>query len=61
MMGSVENPSPPAFLVFTRTTDYRHESIDAGVQAVTALAAADGLVCEHTEDPAAFEADALLR
>ena len=46
-------------LVFTRTTDYRHESIPAGVRAVTTLAADDGLATDHTEDPAVFTADRL--
>jgi len=46
-------------LVFTRTTDYRHESIPAGVRAVAALAEDDGLIVHHTEDPAVFTAEEL--
>ncbi|MEU2731217.1 ThuA domain-containing protein [Streptomyces griseoviridis] len=41
-------------LVFTRTTGYRHDSIPAAVTAVRALSRHP---VEHTEDPAALEAD----
>ncbi|MEV5886090.1 ThuA domain-containing protein [Streptomyces sp. NPDC052020] len=40
-------------LVFTRTTDYRHDSIPAAVAALRSL---DGFRVDHTEDPAALEA-----
>ncbi|MEV8549137.1 ThuA domain-containing protein [Streptomyces glaucescens] len=43
----------PRLLVYTRTTDYRHDSIPAAVAAVRALGEFD---VEHTEDPAALEA-----
>jgi type 1 glutamine amidotransferase len=52
---------PGRVLVFTRTTDYRHDSIPAGVRAVTALAADDGLGTDHTEDPSVFSAEGLSR
>ncbi|MDO0925123.1 ThuA domain-containing protein [Streptomyces sp. TG1A-8] len=39
-------------LVYTRTTDYRHDSIPDAVTAVSGLA---GFAVEHTEDPARFE------
>ncbi|MFE0387015.1 ThuA domain-containing protein [Streptomyces bungoensis] len=39
-------------LVFTRTTDYRHDSIPAAVDAVRALGR---FAVEHTEDPADLE------
>ncbi|MER6349416.1 ThuA domain-containing protein [Streptomyces sp. NPDC001595] len=39
-------------LVYTRTTDYRHDSIPAAVAAVRALGE---FTVEHTEDPAALE------
>ncbi|MFD7702671.1 ThuA domain-containing protein [Streptomyces caelestis] len=42
----------PALLVYTRTTDYRHESIPAGVAALRDLDAFD---VDATEDPAALE------
>ncbi|MGW5771800.1 ThuA domain-containing protein [Streptomyces longwoodensis] len=40
-------------LVYTRTTDYRHDSIP---DAVGALRAFDGVAVDHTEDPSALEA-----
>jgi len=39
-------------LVFTRTAGYRHESIEAGVIALTELADAAGVAMRATEDPA---------
>ncbi|GAA4128500.1 ThuA domain-containing protein [Actinospica acidiphila] len=42
----------PALLVFTRTTDYRHESIPAGIAALRALG---GFGIQAHEDPAALE------
>ncbi len=50
---------PTRVLVFTRTTGYRHESIPAGVDAVRALAAEDGLAADHTEDAGRFCPDDL--
>ncbi|WP_255310832.1 ThuA domain-containing protein [Streptomyces viridosporus] len=44
--------SAPALLVYTRTTDYRHDSIPAGVAALRTLG---GFDVDATEDPAAFE------
>ena len=52
--------SSPKLLVYTRTTDYRHESTARSVESLTALAALRGVVCETTEDPAAFR-EAQLR
>jgi type 1 glutamine amidotransferase len=43
-------------LVYTRTTGYRHESIPAGVGALSAL---DGYRVDATEDPAVFRAEIL--
>ncbi|MGC3002395.1 ThuA domain-containing protein [Streptomyces sp. G35A] len=42
-----------ALLVYSRTTDYRHDSISAGVAALRGLG---DFVVHATEDPAAFEA-----
>ncbi|MFC8419727.1 ThuA domain-containing protein [Streptomyces sp. NPDC057236] len=42
----------PALLVYTRTTDYRHDSIPAGVAALRALG---GFTVDATEDPAVLE------
>ncbi len=39
-------------LVFTRTTDYRHDSIPHAVDVVRELLAAEGHEVEHSEDPA---------
>lgn len=41
-------------LVYTRTTDYRHESTERSVAELATLASARGIICETTEDPAAF-------
>ncbi|NCT91457.1 ThuA domain-containing protein [Cellulomonas sp. APG4] len=48
-------------LVFTRTTDYRHESIEHGTAVVRRLLADDGVASDHTEEPAAFHATSLSR
>ena len=41
-------------LVFSRTTDYRHESIEHTVEVVRVLLEADGHEVTHTEDASAF-------
>lgn len=41
-------------LVFSRTTGYRHDSIPAGIEALTALGHGSGFRVTATEDPAAF-------
>lgn len=46
-------------LVFSRTTDYRHESIEHTVEVVRALLEEDGHEVDHTEDPAPFTDDGL--
>ncbi|MFJ6212146.1 ThuA domain-containing protein [Streptomyces sp. NPDC092296] len=46
-------------LLYTRTTDYRHDSIPDGVRALRELAADHGLTVEATEDPAAFRPERL--
>jgi uncharacterized protein len=45
----------PRLLLFTRTTDYRHDSIPAGVAMVEAIGDADGFDVDAHEDPTAFE------
>lgn len=42
--------SSPAILLFTKTTGFRHASIPAGVEALTAIAGDLGYHAEHTED-----------
>jgi type 1 glutamine amidotransferase len=44
----------PAVLIFSRTTGYRHVSIEAGVQALEGLARERGWSLSATEDPAVF-------
>ena len=44
----------PMVLVFSRTTGYRHVSIEAGVQALQSLATDRGWNLTATEDPAVF-------
>lgn len=51
----------PRVLVFTRTTGYRHVSIEPGVQALEALALERGWTLEHTEDAARFSDEGLGR
>lgn len=41
-------------LVYSRTTDYRHDSIPAGIAALRTLGADEGFEVDATEDPAAF-------
>lgn len=45
----------PRVLVYTRTTDYRHDSIPDGVRALTELGAGHGFRVDATEDPEDFE------
>ncbi|WP_211238340.1 ThuA domain-containing protein [Deinococcus pimensis] len=62
------DPAPPAeqatpfdVLVYTRTTGFRHASIDAGVDAVRALGTANGFAVTRSENPADFTDDKLKR
>jgi type 1 glutamine amidotransferase len=48
-------------LLFTRTTDYRHDSIPAGVAMVEAIGAQDGFDVDAHDDPTAFEPANLKR
>lgn len=48
-------------LVFSKTTGYRHESIEAGVEAVHGLGLQHGYDVDATEDAAAFEPANLRR
>ena len=41
-------------LVFSRTVEFRHDSIPAGISLVQALGNQNGLAVDATEDPAAF-------
>ena len=48
-------------LVFTRTLGFRHASIPVAVAAVARAAARQGMVVDHTEDPARFTTSGLRR
>jgi len=50
-----------AILIYSGTTGYRHESIPAGIAAVTNIAKKRGLAVEASEDPNVFSADSLKR
>ena len=49
----------PNVLVFSRTTGYRHVSIEAGVQALQGLAQERGWTLAATEDPTTFSDEGL--
>lgn len=51
---TAEGASPRTVLVFHRTLGYRHDSIEAGIAAFSALAQEWGLEVEATEDPLRF-------
>jgi cytochrome c len=65
------DPTPPVVvppqaqlqnvLVFTRTTGFRHGSIEPGVQALQRLGQENGFAVERTEDPADFTDERLAR
>ena len=48
-------------LVFSKTTGYRHDSIPAGVAALTEIGASIGLDVDATENAGAFESENLSR
>jgi type 1 glutamine amidotransferase len=50
---------PTRILVFTRTTGYRHASIEPGVAAIEQLGRQHEFEVTATDDPAVFERDAL--
>jgi type 1 glutamine amidotransferase len=52
-------PGRRAILIYSGTTGYRHESIPAGIEAVTAIAKKRGLAVVASEDPAVFSTDRL--
>jgi len=56
-----QKPSKGAILIYSGTTGYRHESIPAGIKAVSAIAARRGLTVVASEDPAVFSASSLKR
>lgn len=50
-----ESTEQPRVLLFSHSTGYRHTSIEAGVRAIQALGAREGLAIVHSEDPAVFD------
>lgn len=65
LMASPASAAPPpgrgTILIYSGTTGYRHESIPAGIKAVTAMAKRRGLTVVASEDPAVFDAASLKR
>jgi type 1 glutamine amidotransferase len=59
--GGGDGGPPPSVLVFSRTTGFRHPSIEPAVAALRRLGEENGFVVEHTEDPSAFDAENLSR
>ena len=53
--------SEPRVLVFSRTTGYRHSSIESGIPAVQKLGRENAFTVEATEDPSAFSERNLKR
>lgn len=53
--------APFSVLVFSRTRQFRHPSIEPGIQAIRALGSTRGFTVEATEDPAAFTDENLAR
>jgi len=58
---AMATPSRDAILIYSGTTGYRHDSIPAGIQAITAIAERRGLAVVASEDPAMFSARNLKR
>jgi type 1 glutamine amidotransferase len=56
---SAEEPTNPSVLLFSRTTGYRHDSIEDGIAALTQLAGARSWHLESTEDAATFTDEGL--
>jgi cytochrome c len=54
-------PTPIRVLVFTKTAEFRHDSIPAARHAFTELAARNALTVDTTEDAAVFDDTALAR
>lgn len=52
--GGGDGSTASRVLVFSRTTGFRHPSIEPGVQAIRQLGAENGFAVDHTEDASAF-------
>jgi type 1 glutamine amidotransferase len=58
---AIAQPSRGAILIYSGTTGYRHDSISAGIGALTAIARKRGLGIVASENPAVFSAGSLKR
>jgi type 1 glutamine amidotransferase len=58
---ALAKPSHGAILIYSGTTGYRHESIPAGIEAVSTIAKRHGLTVVASEDPNVFSAQSLKR
>jgi len=54
-------PSSGAIMIYSGTTGFRHDSIPAGIKAISAMAARRGLTVLASEDPAVFSSTSLKR
>ena len=54
-------PAPKRVLVYSRTVDFRHDSIPDGIAAIQQLGSANGFVVDASEDPTLFTPNNLAR
>ena len=54
-------PNPPRVLIFSKTNGYRHESIEAGKDALVKICAENGMLADTTEDAIYFNERNLKR
>lgn len=59
--GGGDDDAPASVLVFSRTTGFRHPSIETAVEAIRRLGDENGFLVDHTEDPTRFRSDELAR
>jgi type 1 glutamine amidotransferase len=59
--GGSSDATPNKVLVFSRTTGFRHPSIEAGVDAIRKLGAENDFAVDHTEDAALFASENLAQ
>lgn len=52
---------PTALLIFSKTQDYRHKSIEFGAEVIKQLAESKGYRADHSEDASLFSADNLKK
>ncbi len=53
--------SPERVLIFSKTAEFRHNSIEAGVEAIRQMLEAEGMIVDATEDATYFTEDSLQR